>query len=144
MKKKGTYDNSRLLALRKALGYTHDQMGSAAGMSRSNYTNVELGKQPLLPRHKQTLIHSLNLNEAWFDDVNAPMFAQTSALSATMGAVANEPDAIYIRSASCVDKALSDISEYYRETFGGMNVEQKMSGYFIVGFIREALSIKKI
>ena len=141
MNKKGTYDNHRLVELRKALGFTHEQMSRALNMSRSNYTNIEQGKQPFLDRSRQTLIHNLHVNPEWFENINAPMFVDQEDPKGEF--VVNEAGALYGRSAGCTDKVLSDISSYYRETFGGMNVEQKMSGYFIVGLIREALSIKK-
>ncbi|MDE7356422.1 MAG: helix-turn-helix domain-containing protein [Rikenellaceae bacterium] len=72
--------NDRLRDLRKALNYTQEKMGDICGIKKSAYSMIENGHTHLSKRNLQTLLDTLDVNEAWLVSGEGDMFHSKRAI----------------------------------------------------------------
>lgn len=70
--------NNRLKIVRKNLNMTQEKFAESIGISRSNLTNIELGKIQLTGRVIKTICSVHNISEEWLKTGNGDMFLQLS------------------------------------------------------------------
>lgn len=68
--------NSRLKEVRKTLEMTQEKFAESLGISRTNLTNIELGKIQLTNRLIKTVCSVYKVDEEWIRTGNGEMFTQ--------------------------------------------------------------------
>ena len=66
--------NNRVKEIRKYVGLTQEKFAQSIGVSRSNVTNVELGKIQLTDRLIKTICSVYNVDENWLRTGEGEMF----------------------------------------------------------------------
>ena len=66
--------NNRVKEIRKYVGLTQEKFAKSIGVSRSNVTNVELGKIQLTDRLIKTICSVYNVDENWLRTGEGEMF----------------------------------------------------------------------
>ena len=83
--------HERLKYLRKnILKVTQDELGDALGLSKSNISNIELGRISLTDRNVQVICMTYNVNENWLRTGEGEPFNELSEqeeLAAWMGTI---------------------------------------------------------
>lgn len=66
--------NNRVKEIRKYIGLTQEKFSQSIGISRSNITNIELGKIQLTDRLIKTICSVYNVDEHWLRTGEGEMF----------------------------------------------------------------------
>ena len=90
--------NSRVKAVRLALGLSQDEFGKKLGLTRGAITNIELNKVDVKPNFADLLCSVFNVNGLWLRTGEGEMFMQLSRadeIAAYVGRVLKDESAFY-------------------------------------------------
>ena len=90
--------NSRVKAVRLALGLSQDEFGKKLGLTRGAITNIELNKVDVKPNFADLLCSVFNVNGLWLRTGECEMFLQLSRadeIAAYVVRVLNDESAFY-------------------------------------------------
>lgn len=90
--------NSRVKAVRLALGLSQDEFGKRLGLTRGAITNIELNKVDVKPNFADLLCSVFNVNGFWLRTGEGEMFMQLSRadeIAAYVGRVLKDESAFY-------------------------------------------------
>lgn len=90
--------NSRVKAVRLALGLSQDEFGKRLGLTRGAITNIELNKVDVKPNFADLLCSVFNVNGYWLRTGEGEMFMQLSRadeIAAYVGRVLRDESAFY-------------------------------------------------
>lgn len=105
--------NERLLALRKALGLTLDEMGMKLGITHQAVSAMEKGKRPIVERSILSILATFpQVSEEWFRDGIGEMFRPGSDKDQIM--------------AMLDDLDIPDIAEQFADSYSKLDEEKRM------------------
>lgn len=90
--------NSRVKAVRLALGLSQDEFGKKLGLTRGAITNIELNKVDVKPNFADLLCSIFNVNGLWLRTGEGEMFLKLSRadeIAAYVGRVLKDESAFY-------------------------------------------------
>lgn len=90
--------NSRVKAVRLALGLSQDEFGKKLGLTRGAITNIELNKVDVKPNFADLLCSVFNVNGLWLRTGEGEMFlelSRTDEIAAYVGRVLKDESAFY-------------------------------------------------
>lgn len=90
--------NSRVKAVRLALGLSQDEFGKKLGLTRGAITNIELNKVDVKPNLADLLCSIFNVNGLWLRTGEGEMFLELSRadeIAAYVGRVLKDESAFY-------------------------------------------------
>lgn len=90
--------NSRVKAVRLALGLSQDEFGKKLGLTRGAITNIELNKVDVKPNFADLLCSIFNVNGLWLRTGEGEMFLELSRadeIAAYVGRVLKDESAFY-------------------------------------------------
>lgn len=90
--------NSRVKAVRLALGLSQDEFGKKLGLTRGAITNIELNKVDVKPNFADLLCSVFNVNGLWLRTGEGEMFLELSRadeIAAYVGRVLKDESAFY-------------------------------------------------
>ena len=90
--------NSRVKAVRLALGLSQDEFGKKLGLTRGAITNIELNKVDVKPNFADLLCSIFNVNGLWLRAGEGEMFLELSRadeIAAYVGRVLKDESAFY-------------------------------------------------